>query len=53
METKYITITIKPDKPRHRVFGKDSFLLDCAVFGACGMGIYIVTCAVLILGRLV
>lgn len=49
MKKKYITVKDKQQRPEHR----DTFYRDCAVFGACGIGIYIVTCAVLILGRLV
>ena len=50
METKYITAE---NGRRRRLKGSRSFLLDCALFGAGVIGMYLIVCAVLVLGRMV
>ena len=46
METKYIT---DENMRRRRLKGSRSFLLDCALFGAGVIGMYLIVCAVLVL----
>ena len=53
METKYITVKTGPDKNQIRPTRRRSFLLDCALFGAGVIGMYVVVCAVLVIGRMI